>query len=122
MEVKNIKIKINDKEKNFNLLNDFLFTKIFGERGCEKETLHLINIFTEKNFKTLSYEPTEMKGVHEGHKRVFTDVLVVMNDHTIVNIEAQNYTQKNFHKRSYFYKTRMHSIFLSVGQDHKNYQ
>ena len=29
-----IKIKINNKYKCFNLLNDFLFHKVFGEIGC----------------------------------------------------------------------------------------
>ncbi|MCL2157280.1 MAG: hypothetical protein FWH54_06855 [Methanobrevibacter sp.] len=31
--------------KKLNLLNEYLFPKIFGESGCENETLHLINTF-----------------------------------------------------------------------------
>jgi len=51
-----IKTLINNEEKDINLLNDFLFSKLFGEKGCQKETLYLINTFTGKNFKDLDYE------------------------------------------------------------------
>lgn len=101
-----IKITINNKEKSIDLLNDFLFSKIFGERGCEKEALYLINTYTEKNFTSLNYELNEMKGAHKGNKKSATDILVITNDDTIVNIESQIRKQKKFHKRSHYYNSK----------------
>jgi len=73
--VKTIKIRINNKEMNIDLLNDFLFGKLFGETGCQKETTHIINTYTKRNFKTLKYEPNEIKGEHQNNKKSITDVL-----------------------------------------------
>ena len=112
-------ITINNEEKNINILNDYLFSKLFGERGCERETLHIINTITEKKFTSLSYEPNEMKGRHKGHKKSNVDVLVIMNEGTVVNIESQIKKQKDFHKRSHFYSSKIFSIFLSVGQNYE---
>ena len=47
--------------KKLNLLNEYLFPKIFGENGCEDETLHLINTFTGKNFTDVYYIPKDSK-------------------------------------------------------------
>jgi hypothetical protein len=81
--VKIIKIKVNDEEKNIDLLNDFLFGKLFGERGSEKETLHIINTFTERNFKTIIYGLNEIKREYKEGKKSITDVLGVMDDGTL---------------------------------------
>ena len=115
----NIKIKINNEEKNLDLLNDFIFKKIFGESGCEKDTLYIINTITERNFKTLTYLPTEMEGEHNKHKKSSTDVLVGINQDVIVNIECQKQIQDGFHRRSHFYNNRIQSIFLTAGDHHK---
>ncbi|MCL2157051.1 MAG: Rpn family recombination-promoting nuclease/putative transposase, partial [Methanobrevibacter sp.] len=96
-------IRIEKNGKKINLLNQYLFPKVFGEKGCEKETLHLINTFTGKNFTSLSYEPNEMEGLHHGNKKSNVDVLVLVNDGSLVNIEAQIQPQKSFHKRSHLY-------------------
>ena len=115
-----IKIIINNEEKEVNLLNDYLFTKVFGEIGCDRETLYLTNTFTGKNFKTLRYEQNEIKGKYEGNKKSIVDVLVTMNDKTIVSIESQIGKQKKFHKRTHHYSTKIHSIFLTIGEDYEN--
>lgn len=101
------------------MLNDFLFSKLFGERGCQKETLHIINTFTEKNFKNLIYEQNELRGLHIGNKKSITDVLVTTNDGTLINIEAQIKKQKKFHKRIHLHNSRMSSIYVSVGDEHE---
>lgn len=115
----NIKIKVKNEEIEVNLLNDFLFTKLFGETGCEKETLHLINTFTERNFKSLTYKPKEFKGEHQGNKMPITDVLVEIDDNSIVNIESQIKKQKKFHKRIQFYNSKIYSLQLKVGETHE---
>ena len=114
-----IRIIINNKEKNINLLNDFLFSKTLGERGCERETLYVINIITGENFESLTYETNEIQGLHEGNKKSITDVLVTTNNGTVVNIESQIAEQKDFHKRSHFYNAKISSILLRIGQDYE---
>ena len=114
----NIKIRIKNEEKDINPLNDFLFSKLFGEKGCDKETLYIINTFTGKKFKSLNYEPNEIKGEHKDNKKSITDVLVTTNDGTVVNIEVQLAKQENFHKRSHFYNAKISSILLKVGQNY----
>ena len=111
--------------KKFNLLNEYLFPKIFGERGCESETLHLINTITGKDFTGVSYEPNEMEGLHQGNKKSNVDVLVLVNDGSIVNIESQIDSQKSFHKRSQLYNSKIYAVLIREGDDydviHKTY-
>lgn len=113
-------IKIKNIKDNINPLNDFLFSKIFGEKGCEEELLYLINVFTKKNFKNLSIAMNEFKGQFKDNKKSIVDVLAVMNEGTIVNVESQIEKQKNFHKRSHFYSSKIHSVFLEVGKNYEN--
>jgi predicted transposase/invertase (TIGR01784 family) len=116
-----IKIRIiaNYEEKNVDLLDDYYFGKLFGEEGCEAQTLHLINTFTGKNFKDLSFKPNELRGQHKSDKKSITDVLVVTNNGTIVNIESQIKKQEKYHKRSQLYHSKINAIILSVGDDYE---
>ena len=112
-------IRIEKNGKKINLLNQYLFPKVFGEKGCEKETLHLINTFTGKNFTSLSYEPNEMEGLHHGNKKSNVDVLVLVNDGSLVNIEAQIQPQKSFHKRSHLYNAKIYSVLIKEGDNYE---
>ena len=113
-----IKIKINNDEKELNFLNDFLFHKMFGEKGCEEDTLELVNIITGEKFRFLDFKSTEMYGKHEGNKKSVTDVMTITNDGTVISIEAQIKEQEEFHKRSHFYHSRIFSILLEIGDDY----
>jgi len=42
-----------------------------------------------------------------------------MNDGSVVNVEVQKSKQIKFHKRSYFYNSRIYSILLRIGKDHE---
>jgi predicted transposase/invertase (TIGR01784 family) len=114
-----IKIRTNKEVENVNLLNDYLFTKLFGEKGCESETLHIINTFTENSFKDLTYVSNELEGQHKKDKKSITDVLITMGDGTFVNVESQIAEQKEFYKRSHFYNSKLYSIHLNVGDSYK---
>ncbi|MCL2115121.1 MAG: Rpn family recombination-promoting nuclease/putative transposase [Methanobrevibacter sp.] len=113
-------IKISNDEENINFLNDYLFPKIFGEKGCEEETLYLINTLAEKNFKSLTYVPNELKGKYKMNKKSITDVLVKIDDDNYVSIEAQIEKQDDFHKRCQFYYCKMTPAFLLEGDDYEN--
>jgi predicted transposase/invertase (TIGR01784 family) len=115
-----IKIKVNGVEKDIKLLNEYLFTKVFGEEGCEKETLYLINTITGNNFVGLTYKPTEMSGRYKGNKKSVVDVLVMIKDGIFINIEAQRAKQEEFHKRSHFYNSKIYSIFLEKGDEYED--
>ncbi|MCL2116011.1 MAG: Rpn family recombination-promoting nuclease/putative transposase, partial [Methanobrevibacter sp.] len=106
--------------KKLNLLNEYLFPKIFGESGCENETLHLINTFTGETFTSVYYVPNEMEGLHHGNKKSNVDVLVLVNDGSLVNIESQIKPQKGFHKRSHMYNSKMYAVLVKVGDDYEN--
>ena len=80
--------------------------------------MYLINTFTGKAFESLIYRVNELRGLHVGNKNSVVDVLVEMNDGTIVNIEAQKSVQKDFHKRSYFYSSKIASSLLFVSEDY----
>jgi predicted transposase/invertase (TIGR01784 family) len=114
----NINITVNNKEIEVNLLNDYIFSKVLGEEGCQKETLHVINTFTKRNFKNLDYKPNELKGEYKGNKKSITDVLVLTNDGTFVNVESQIEKQEYYHKRTHGYSSKIQSIFLNVGDDY----
>ena len=105
--------------KKLNLLNEYLFPKIFGENGCENETLHLINTFTGKTFTDVYYIPKEMEGLHKGNKKSNVDVMVLVNDGSLVNIEAQIKPQKNFHKRTHFYNSKIYTVHVKVGDEYE---
>ena len=113
-----IKIRINGNQKDIKLLNEYLFSKIFAEEGCEKETLYLINTITGNNFTDLTYKPTEMAGRYEDNKKSKVDILVMIKDGTFINIEAQRAKQEKFHKRSHFYNSKIYPIFLEKGMDY----
>jgi predicted transposase/invertase (TIGR01784 family) len=59
-----------------------------------------------------------MIGRHKRNKKSNVDVLVMMNNGTFVNIEAQRRKQEKFHKRSHFYNSKIYSIFLNEGKDY----
>lgn len=60
-----------------------------------------------------------MKAKYKGGKKSVTDVIVMINDGTIVNIESQIKKQEKFHKRSHFYNSKIRSLYLNAGQDHE---
>ncbi|KZX16024.1 Rpn family recombination-promoting nuclease/putative transposase [Methanobrevibacter filiformis] len=121
MKVKNrgcINIKIKNIDENINLLNDFLFAKIFGEKGSEKYALYLINTLSKKEFKHVKFEPNQIQGTIKNKKKSILDVYVTTDDGTLINIESQINKQEDFHKRSHYYASKALSLELGTSESY----
>jgi len=108
----------------FNPLNDFLFLKVMGEKGDEKQLLGFLNAVLGRSGKKL------IKTVDILENKTFTadiksgkscalDVKAVLEDETKVNIEVQVRNDRNIERRSLFYWSRLYIKGLRQGQDYR---
>jgi len=104
-------------------LNNFLFYKIFGEKGNEVQLLGFINAVLGKTGedKFVSVEILENKSFMAeimGGKSCVLDVMAVLPNGASVNIEVQLRDQKNIERRSLFYLSKEYTMNLKSGQDY----
>ena len=107
-----------------NPLDDFLFLKVMGEKGDEKQLLGFLNAVLcpsgKKPIKSLEImENTALKKDIEDGKSCILDVLAVLEDGTKVNIEVQLGNEYNMDRRTLFYWSRVYSGSLEKGQDYR---
>jgi predicted transposase/invertase (TIGR01784 family) len=110
------------RSSKFDPLNDFLFYKVFGEKGDEVQLLGFINAVLGKTgddmftsiiiLENKSFTPENI-----GDKLVTFDVRAVLQDKTKVNVEVQLRNEYNMDKRSLFHWSREFSRSLKSGQD-----
>ena len=103
-------------------LNDFLFYKVMGEKGCEVQLLGFLNAVLGKtgDDRFTSVEILENKTFTPdkiGDKSVTFDVRAVLQAKTKINVEVQLRNQFNMDKRSLFHWSREFSGSLKAGQD-----
>jgi len=113
-----------------NPLDDFLFFKVMGEKGDEKQLLGFLNavLFHSRGTWRSGKESIESieimentsfeKDVIDG-KSCILDVLAVLHDGTKVNIEVQLSNQYNMERRSLYYWSRVYLESLNSGQDYR---
>jgi len=104
-------------------LNNFLFYKIFGEKGDEIQLLGFINAVLGKtgDNKLASVEILENKSFMAdimGGKSCVLDVRAKLKNGAMVNIEVQLRDNHNMNRRSLFYMSREYDIRLKAGQDY----
>jgi len=113
-----------ESSQRFNPLNDYLFYKVMGEKGDEKQLLGFLNAVLEHSGK----EPVESVEILENKslvadtvngKSCVLDVMAVLADGTMVNIEVQLRNEHNIDRRSMFYWSRTYSKGIKKGQDYK---
>jgi len=118
--------KLNNFEPSsrFNPLNDFLFLKVMGEKGDEKQLLGFLNAVLGNSGK----EPIKSVDIIENKsfaaeiingKSCILDVRAVLEDGTRVNIEIQLRNEHNIDRRSLFYWSKMYSDTIKEGQDYR---
>ena len=113
-----------EPSQRFNPLNDYLFFKVMGERGDEKQLLGFLNAVLGRSGKNLieSVEIIEnktfVKNVLSG-KSCILDVLAILRDGTKVNIEVQLRNEHNMDQRSLFYWSKLYSESLNEGQNYR---
>ena len=102
----------------FNPLNDFLFFKVMGEKGDEKQLIGFLNAVLGRSGKQpiesveILENKTFIKDILDG-KSCILDILAVLQDRTKVNIEVQLRNKHNMDQRSLFYWCLIISTALS---------
>ena len=116
-------MNINNKPSRYDPLNDFLFYKIMGEKGSEKQLLGFLNAVLGKTGEDqfTSVEIIENKTFTAeaiGDKSCTLDVRAVLQSKTRVNVEVQLRNQHNMSRRSLFYWSKEYSQSLLAGMDY----
>jgi predicted transposase/invertase (TIGR01784 family) len=106
-----------------NLLNDYLFVKVMGEKGDEEQLLGFLNAVLRRTGKDslVSGEILENKTFTAeviGDKSSILDLRAVLEDGTRVGIEVQIRNTGNMDRRSLFYWSREYTKSLGAGQDY----
>lgn len=106
-------------------LNDFIFGKVFGEKGDEEQLLSLLNaiLAKTKHKKLVGIEIIEHRTFTAevvGDKTSILDIRAVAEDDTKINIEVQLRDYGNMDRRSLFYWSREFAGSLDRGEDYDN--
>mgnify|MGYP004475252087 FL=1 len=100
-------------------LNDFFIRYFFGLEGHEDLLLSFINaIMIDSNFATfVSVEIINPFNLSEkaNNKESIVDLKAITEDGTIVIIEIQTYSTKNFFERTLYYWSKNYSSLLKLG-------
>ena len=113
-----------ESSQRLNPLNDYLFYKVMGEKGDEKQLLGFLNAVLGHSGK----EPIESVEILENKaltadvingKSCILDVKAVLADGTMLNIEVQLRNEHNIDRRSLFHWSRMYSESLNKGEDYQ---
>jgi predicted transposase/invertase (TIGR01784 family) len=113
-----------EPSQRLNPLNDYLFYKVMGEKGDEKQLLGFLNAVLGHSGK----EPIESVEILENKaltadvisgKSCILDVKAVLADGTMLNIEVQLRNEHNIDRRSLFHWSRMYSESLNKGEDYQ---
>ncbi|ONI43681.1 hypothetical protein AN639_10140 [Candidatus Epulonipiscium fishelsonii] len=113
------------KYRRINPLNDFVFKKIFGEKGKERELKAFLNAILKNTLpkpikKVTIVENKELTKELLDDKTGIIDVRATLEDKIIVNIEIQLSDQKNMEKRTLFYWGKLYVGAIKNGQNYKN--
>jgi predicted transposase/invertase (TIGR01784 family) len=110
--------------ERLNLLNDYLFLKVMGEKGDEEQLRGFLNAVLRRTGKDriVSVEILENRTFTAqiiGDKSSILDVRALLADGTKINIEVQLRNLGNMDKRSLFYWSREYAKGLEAGQDYQ---
>jgi predicted transposase/invertase (TIGR01784 family) len=106
-----------------NILNDFAFQKVLGEKGDEPQLLAFLNAALERtgkgNLKSVEIlESKDLPAEITGGKAGKLDVLASIPGGSLVNIEVQIKNQYNIEKRSLYYWNRKYAWNFRAGSDY----
>jgi len=99
---------------------DYVFKRIFGEKGDEDILMSLINSILKGNptIKELELLNTEYPKEGFNSKGCQFDILAKTDDGTIVNIEMQYRVNANIEDRIIYYSDRLNVSGLSKGEEY----
>jgi len=107
----------------FNPLNDYLFYKVMGEKGAEKQLLGFLNAVLGRSGKKPISDIQIMENkiiaadIKNG-KSCVLDVRASLEDGTKLNVEVQLCNEYNMDRRSLFYWSRIYTEGIERGQDY----
>lgn len=109
--------------QKLNPLNDFIFQKLFGEKGSEEELLSLLNaiLYPDGKDKLVSIEVLENKtfaGDMIGDKMGILDVRGITDKGSHINVEVQRKDYGNMDTRSPFYWSLQFSKAIKKGDEY----
>jgi predicted transposase/invertase (TIGR01784 family) len=109
-------------------LSNFLFYKVFGEKGSEPQLISFLNAVIRHAGVFSGKEPIKSVDIREDKehlkeilngKSCTLDILAFLEDGTRVNIEVQIRDEHNMDRRSLFYWSKIYTKSLKEGQDYK---
>ena len=111
---------MNDKFELLDPKIDYVFKRIFGEKGDEDILMSLINSILKGNptIKELELLNTEYPKEGFNSKGCQFDILAKTDDGTIVNIEMQYRVNANIEDRIVYYSDRLNVSGLSKGEEY----
>jgi len=115
-----------ESSKRFNPINDYLFYKVFGVKGAEKQLLGFLNAVLGRSGKKIIeavkiMENNSITADIINGKSCVLDVRAILEDGTKVNIEVQLRNKKNMDRRSLFYLSRMYSENIKKGHKYQKF-
>jgi predicted transposase/invertase (TIGR01784 family) len=110
--------------RRLNPLNDYLFYKVFGEKGDEVQLLGFLNAVLGRtgDDRFTAVEILEDKTFTPeaiGDKSVTFDIRAVLQGSTRVNVEVQLRNRYNMNKRSLYYWSREYMKSIKSGDNYR---
>ncbi|NWQ41043.1 Rpn family recombination-promoting nuclease/putative transposase [Bacillus sp. EB106-08-02-XG196] len=102
-----------------NLLNDFLFKKLFGDENDNELLIGLLNAILKKEIVNLTIESEKLDRFKEEEKLGILNIKAKMADGEKVNIEVQLLNQKNMIPRTLFYWSKLFVEDFESGRNYK---
>ena len=107
--------------KNLKMTNDFVFHKIFGEKGNEEILKSLIESVINRKINNLEImEDTKLETAVQDDKLGILDVKTVLSDGTKVDVEIQVANEKNIEKRTLFYWAKLYTQYIKKGTEYED--
>ena len=105
--------------KKINMLNDYVFKKVMGEKGDEVQLQAFLEAVLGRTLKDVEIiGDKELTAEIVGDKLSILDVRAKTDDNTEVNIEVQLRDEYNMDKRSLFHWSRLFGKSLEESQNY----
>ena len=85
--------------QNMTLTNHEAFAKVFSKEECVKE---LVEVLMDEKI-TLVESKVEWRLMNEGYRGVVLDLCCILKDGRMVDVEIQNYNEKDIQLRSRYH-------------------
>ena len=114
--LKNKKLNVQTKEKEYDLKNDIIFKAFFSRKGNEEYLIDFLEALLKIEIAKIKIrEEVNLEQLAQNEKGGRLDLQAELNDGVIVNIELQIRNQNNMEKRSLLYGAKTVSREVERG-------